>query len=414
MTDHHSGDDAARLRPPTRASFAFVFVTVMLDMLALGIVVPVLPKLIATFENGDYGSAAHMIGLFGFAWAAMQFIFSPVMGSLADSFGRRPVIIMSNLGLGADYVVMALAPSVGWLFVGRLISGITTATFSTASAYIADVTPPEQRAGKFGMLGAAFGLGFVIGPAIGGLLGEIDLRLPFWVAGGFSLANGIYGFFVLPESLPKELRTRFHWRMANPLGSLKLLRSHAMVLALATASFFQRVAHDVLPSVTVIYTDYRYGWSTATVGAMLAGVGISSMLVSGFLTAWAVKHFKERKVMIFGLLAGIVGFSIYGAAALGQIFIMGLPFVALWGMSNPTMMAFMSARVGPSEQGQLQGALSSLGGIAGMIGPILMTQAFALGLHDVDRFHVPGLPFFLAAALILAALILAVRATKER
>ena len=196
-----------------------------------------------------------MIGLFGFGWAVMQFIFSPVMGALSDRFGRRPVVIMSNSGLGLDYFVMAVAPTVNWLFLGRLISGVTAATISTASAYIADVTPPEGARASFGLLGAAFGLGFVIGPALGGFLGEINLRLPFYVAGCFGVLNGLYGFFVLPESLPKERRAPFRWRTANPMGALKLLRSHPMLIALAAASFLQRIAHDGLPSLFVIYTD---------------------------------------------------------------------------------------------------------------------------------------------------------------
>jgi DHA1 family tetracycline resistance protein-like MFS transporter len=212
---------------PRRAALAFIFITVVLDMLALGMIVPVLPKLVEDFMHGNTALAAEYVGLFATVWAAMQFLFSPVLGALSDRFGRRPVILLSNFGLGADYIVMALAPTVWWLFVGRVISGITAASFSTASAYIADVAPPDKRAGGYGMISAAFGLGFVLGPAMGGVLGNIDPRLPFWVAAGLSLLNAMYGFFVLPESLPRDRREAFSWRRANPMGSFKLLRSHA-------------------------------------------------------------------------------------------------------------------------------------------------------------------------------------------
>ncbi len=397
--------------PPGRAAFAFIFVTVMLDMLALGIVIPVLPKLITVFQGGNYGNAAQIIGIFGFGWAAMQFFFSPVMGGLADRFGRRPVIILSNLGLGCDYLVMALAPSVEWLLLGRLISGITAATISTASAYIADVTPPEQRAGRYGMLGAAFGLGFVIGPAIGGFLGDVDLRLPFWVASGFSLANGIYGLFVLPESLPRANRARFDWRKANPLGSLKLLNSHHILMALAIAAFLQRIAHDALPSLTVIYTDYRYGWTPSEVGGLLAVVGISQMLVSALLTGRLVKKLGERKVMLFAMVMGAFGFFVYATATSGLMFIAGVPFIAMWGMGNPAMQAIMTKCLGPSEQGRLQGALSSVSGIGGLIGPILMTQTFAFGISQPGGLHLPGTPYILATIMVLIAAALAARMT---
>src|SRR5436309_10529967 len=240
-----------------RAAFAFIFVTVLLDMLAIGIIVPVLPKLIVQFEHGNISIAATQNGIFGFVFAAMQFVFAPVAGMLSDRFGRRPVVLMSNFGLGCDYLLMALAPSLSWLLLGRFISGITSASIPTANAYIADVTPAERRAAKFGMLGAAFGLGFIIGPALGGFLGGYGLRYPFWAAAGLSLANALYGFFILPESLPKERRAAFSLAKANPMGSLKLLRSNAALYGLATAMFLYYNAHEALPSMFVIYTDYR-------------------------------------------------------------------------------------------------------------------------------------------------------------
>src|SRR5712691_795049 len=222
---------------PRRAAFIFVFITVLLDMLALGIVIPVLPKLVVDFLSGDTARAAEIYGIFGTVWALMQFIFSPVHGALSDRFGRRPLILISNFGLALDYVLMALAPNLWWLFVGRVISGITAASISTAYAYVADVTPPQDRAARFGMLGVAFGAGFILGPAIGGLAGSVDPRLPFWIAAALSLANAAYGFFILPESLPPERRSPFRWRRANPIGSLVLLRSHKRLAAFATVNF---------------------------------------------------------------------------------------------------------------------------------------------------------------------------------
>ncbi|MEO6463534.1 MAG: MFS transporter, partial [Candidatus Eisenbacteria bacterium] len=252
--------------PPRRAALAFIFVTVVLDVLALGLVIPVLPKLVETFLGGDTAAAARVFGVFGTVWAAMQFVFSPLLGALSDRFGRRPVILISNFGLGIDYILMALAPSLAWLFVGRVISGIVGASWTTAAAYLADVTKPEERAANFGRIGAAWGLGFVLGPALGGVLGGIDPRLPFWVAAVLTLLNACYGLFVLPESLPRERRGALDLRKANPLGSLRLLRGHRGLLALATVAFLFWMAHQVLSSTFVLYTSYRYDWSPTLVG----------------------------------------------------------------------------------------------------------------------------------------------------
>jgi DHA1 family tetracycline resistance protein-like MFS transporter len=389
---------------PSRAAFAFIFVTVLLDMMALGIVIPVLPKLIKAFMNGDTAGAAHVVGYFGFFWALMQFLFQPVLGSMSDRFGRRPVIILSNVGLGLDYILMALSPNLWFLFVGRLISGITAASFSTAGAYIADVTAPEKRAARFGMLGAAFGLGFIIGPAVGGVLGDIDLKMPFWGAAVLSLLNGAYGFFVLPESLPKERRAPFSLKRANPLGALKFLGSNATLARLALASFLQRFAHGSLPSMFVLYADYRYGWDAKTVGAVLAAVGVAQMIVSGGLVRPAIARLGERGTMMLGLVSGAVGFALYGYAPTGPIFLIALPLVALWGIANPAIQSLATQRVSPTEQGQLQGAQSSLGSIADMLGPLIYTQVFAIGIARAGLIHLPGAPYYLAAFFVIGAL----------
>ena len=397
---------------PGRAAFAFIFITVLLDMLALGIIIPVLPTLIAGFVEGNTARTAEILGLFGTAWALMQFLFLPVLGALSDRFGRRPVILISCLGLGLDYILMALAPSLAWLFVGRVISGITSASISTGFAYVADVTPPEQRAARFGMIGVAFGAGFVLGPAIGGLAGSVDPRLPFWIAAALGLANALYGWLILPESLPRESPVAFAWRRANPVGALKLLRSHRELFGLASVNFLGMLAHAVLPIVSVLYLFYRYGWNERAVGFVLAGVGIGAMIVQGALIGPAIKRFGERKSLIAGLLFGAAGFFIYGAAWTGMLFLVGIPFMALWGLASPASLALMSRHVGADEQGQLQGANASIGGIASLLGPGVFSLTFAYAIRPDLGIHFPCAPFVLAALLLLAAMVIAWRVTR--
>jgi MFS transporter, DHA1 family, tetracycline resistance protein len=397
---------------PRKAALAFIFVTVTLDMLALGMIAPVLPRLITQFEGGNTVRAAEFIGVFGTVWALMQFAFSPVLGSLSDRFGRRSVILLSNFGLGLDYLVMAVAPTLGWLFVGRLISGVTAASIPTAMAYIADVTPPEKRSAGFGVLSAAFGLGFVLGPALGGVLGSISPRLPFWVAGAFSLVNAMYGLFVLPESLSLAHRSPFSWRRANPVGSLVLLRSHTALFRLAMVLFLGYLAHQVLAGTYVLYADYRYNWTDRTVGLSLALVGICSAIVGALLVKPCVRKFGDRPVMLFGLGFGSVGFAMFGLAATGLGFWLAIPVWNLWGLAGPTAQSLMSHRVSPSEQGQLQGAINGLRGIAGLMGPALFSYVFAASIRPGVTWHLPGAPFYLAALILFSSLLLGFRITR--
>ncbi len=397
--------------PLRKAALAFIFVTVVLDMLALGIIVPVLPKLVLEFEGGDAVSAATIFGVFSTAFAAMQFLFSPLLGALSDRFGRRRVILISNVGLGLDYIIMALAPSVGWLLVGRIISGICAATFSTASAYIADVTPADKRAAGFGMLSAAFGLGFVVGPAVGGLAGSVDPRLPFWIAAAMSLTNAAYGLFILPESLPPGRRAGFQWQRANPVGALLLLRQHAQVFGIAGVVFLSAIAHEVQPTMWVLYTDYRYHWDARTVGLTLALVGLFSAVVGGGLVRTAVARLGERSSLLVGLLFGVAGFTLYGLAPVGMVFCAAIPLVSLWGLAGPAAQALMTRHVAPSEQGRLQGALSGLQGVAFMIGPSLFTGSFAVAIGGHHEWQLPGAPFFVAALMLVASFALAWRVT---
>ena len=395
------------------AAFVLIFATVLLDMLAVGIIIPVLPKLVFDFLGGNAAETAKILGIFGTAWALMQFFFSPLQGALSDSFGRRLMILLSNFGVGLDYVLMALAPTLGWLFVGRVISGITAASISTAYAYVADVTPPDKRAARFGLLGAAFGAGFVLGPALGGLAGTISPRLPFWVAAGLSLANASYGLVILPESLPAARRTRFAWRRANPFGALALLRSHAMLFRLAIINFLGNLAHAVLPSIGVLYMMYRYGWNESIVGLTLAAVGAASIIVRGIVVGPVTRWVGERAALMLGLVFGVGGFLIFALAPTGLIFWLAIPVMALWGLEGPACMALMSRLVGASEQGQLQGANASVTGIANLFGPGLFTLTFAFAIGGGREFNLPGAPFLIASFLLAAAAVAAWLATRE-
>jgi len=397
---------------PSKAAFYFILITVGFDFLAFGIIAPVLPDLIRQFQGGDFARASSVIGYFGLAWATMQFICSPLLGAWSDRFGRRPVILISCFGLAIDYVFMALAPSLRWLFVGRMISGITTSNVATAFAYVTDVTPPEKRAKPFGLISAAFGLGFVIGPAIGGYLGNINLRFPFWAAAALSLANALYGYFVLPESLPRELRSRSAWHMANPLGALTLLRSHPELAGLSVVVTLYYLAHNSLPSMWALYTEYRYSWSHSDVGNSLALVGVCAALVSGALVGPIVKRFGERRSLLSGLFFGFLGFAGFAIASHGWIILSAIPFIALWGIAAPAIQSLMSRRVDPSSQGKLQGAINSLRAVTGMAGPILFTQIFAVAISPEYGLHLPGAPYFVAAFFLLCSLILAVYVTR--
>jgi DHA1 family tetracycline resistance protein-like MFS transporter len=395
---------------PRPAAVAFVLVTVLLDVMALGLVIPVLPKLVEDMA-GSTQQAALVLGVFGTLWALMQLLFSPVLGALSDAYGRRPVLLGSSLGLGLDYVLMALAPDLVWLLVGRVISGIMAATFATAGAYIADVTPPAERAARFGLIGAAFGAGFVLGPAIGGLLGAYDPRLPFWVAAGLSLAAAAYGWLVLPESLPPERRSPFIWRSASPLGALRLLRSDPRLLGLSSAMFLYHVAHAVFPAVFVLHAGYRFGWGPGTVGLALAVFGVCSGIVQGALVKPAVRRLGERTMLLVGMACGILGLAALAFAPNVTVFWAGMLSICLWGFIGPSAQGLMTRLVGGEQQGRLQGAGAGLMGVANLIGPSLFTGSFALGIAPALGGPMPGAPYLVAAVCLMLALAVAGRAT---
>ena len=381
----------------------FIFVTVLIDVLSFGVIIPVLPGLVRQFTGGDYAQAARWIGWFGFLFAAIQFFSSPVQGALSDRYGRRAVILLSCLGLGVDFLLMAVAHTLPLLLVARVVSGMFSASFSTANAYIADVTAPEKRAQAYGMLGAAFGIGFVVGPLIGGWLGGIGLRLPFWFAAGLALLNFIYGLLVLPESLPPQRRSaRFDWSHANPFGALRLLRSYPQVLGLAAVMFLANLAHYVYPSVFVLFAGYRYGWGPVEVSWVLALVGVCSILVNAVLVGRLVARLGERRALLLGLASGVVGFVIYGFADSGHAFLIGVPISALWALAGPAAQALITRQVGADVQGRIQGALMSLISLAGVFGPLVFANTFALFIGTRAPAHLPGAPWLLAGLLLAA------------
>ncbi|MEG1029300.1 MAG: TCR/Tet family MFS transporter [Brevundimonas sp.] len=410
-----------------RAAIAFILVTAVLDIVAMGIVIPVLPHLIEEFV-GSNARAGLLNGVFVALWAGMQFLASPVIGSLSDQYGRRPVILISCAGLAADYVLMALAPSLWWLAVGRLIAGVTSSSFTTIYAYMADITEPDKRARAYGLIGAAFSGGFVLGPVLGGFLGEFGPRVPFWVAGGLSGVAFLYGLFILPESLAPENRMPFSWRRANPVGAMMLLRRHAELAGLAIVNFLLYFAHHVFSAVFVLYAGLRYGWGPWQVGMLLAMVGVLDMIVQGVLVGPVAKKLGDRMTMILGLCGGTVGIALMGWAPTGVAFIIAMLPNALWGLAMPTLQSLMTRRVSESEQGQLQGANMSVASIAGVASPLFFGWVYSVSVGEgfgpvtawlrgvgvdaklasaaVDAISTPGLAFYLAAVVLaLAALI---------
>ncbi|MBX7249585.1 MAG: TCR/Tet family MFS transporter [Caulobacteraceae bacterium] len=430
MTDHAAPpapDNPAGGPPIRKAAFAFILVTVLLDVASLGVIIPVWPALITKFTGTTVG-AGWWIGISGTAWALMQFFFQPLAGALSDRFGRRPVILASNLGTGFDYLVMAFAPSLWFLLVGRLVSGVTSASIATAFAYIADVTEPSKRAARFGLLGAVFGLGFMLGPGAGALLGDArnliaipgtdwvlqgGAHVPFIVAGALSLLNFAYGWFVLPESLPEGRRDRFSWRRANPLGAFQLLKSHVDLLPLATVLLMAQFGHYVLQTVFTLYAFGRYGFRENEIGLTMIAIGVCAMVVQGALVGPIVKLLGERRSIVVGLLCGATGFAIYGLAPTWQIFMIGVPIMSFWGIAGPSTQSLMSRRVAPQEQGKLQGANQGLQSVAGIFAPALYGSVYALFNDQLKGLGMPGFPFFVAGAFLLTGMLIAVWAARD-
>jgi DHA1 family tetracycline resistance protein-like MFS transporter len=417
------GADPPAARPRGRqAAFGFIFASSVMNAVSFGLMIPVLPALIRSFygasaNDSTTASAADWQFVFGLTWGVMQFFSGPVLGMLSDRFGRRPVMLIAIFGLSLDFLVMAFAPTLMWLLVGRIVNGATAASFSTANAYVADISTPQTRARNFGLLGAAFSIGFVLGPSIGGLLTThsvhlgaltIDgLRMPFVVAAGLCAVNWFYGLLVLPESLPPERRiAAFDWRRANPVASLALLRAHQDLLPLATINFLFQFAQQVLPGIFVLYTQLRYHWTTSFLGVTFLITGSLGILVQAVVIGPVVKRVGERGAVIIGAAAGSLAFAIYAFASTATIYFIGMPIFALSQLIQPGLQGLMTQHVSGSEQGRLQGANQSTSGIASIIGPIF-PLTFALTLRTLP--NLPGLPILLASGLMGLALVLALR-----
>jgi DHA1 family tetracycline resistance protein-like MFS transporter len=389
---------------PRKPALGFIFITLVLLVLGFGIIIPVLPRLIVQFQGGSYSEGSASYGLLLSVFAVMQFIAAPILGSLSDRFGRRKIILLALAGSAIDYVIMGLAPSLAWLFIARIISGMTAGALATCNAYIADVTPPEKRAQGFGLVGAAFGFGFAIGPAIGGYLGGISLKLPFFVAAGCVGLNWLYGAFVLPESLPPEHRRPFSWRRANPVGSLLALRRFRGVVDLAWMYFIFAFANTMLQSIWALYTDYRYHWSPSQVGYSLMFIGVMAIIVQGGLVKRIVAKTGERKGLVIGLLISAFVMAAYGTATQGWM-IYGLVLLGAWGgIAGPSAQTLITKHVPPNEQGAVQGSLSGLVSLTGIFAPLFAAWSFGKCIPGV-----PGIAFYESSVLILVALVLAFR-----
>jgi DHA1 family tetracycline resistance protein-like MFS transporter len=392
-------------------ALAFLFVTVLIDAIGFGIVIPVLPGLIVSLSGRSLAGAAEISGWIMFLYAVTQFLCGPVIGGLSDRFGRRPVLLASLTAFGVDYLVMAFAPSLGWLVAARLVAGVTGASFPTAYAYIADISPPEKRSANFGLIGMAFGFGFIIGPALGGIVAQFGPRVPFMLAAGLALANVAYGWFVLPESLKPANRRAFDWRRANPVGALLRLRAaHPRVLVLAATVFVWTLGYQSLYATWNYFGIERFGWTPGEVGWSLAAVGVTGALVQGLLSRRLIPRFGQRNIVVAGALSGIAGYLIYAFAGAGWMMYVGIAVSALQGLVFPSLQGMMSAGVAPSEQGELQGAVSSIQSLSAIVGPPLMTGSFAYFSSAGAPVYLPGAPFVLAAGFSVLTLAIFFRA----
>jgi len=389
------------------AALGFIYAAIMMNTVSMGVIVPVFPTLVKSLTGQGDAGAAQIMGVFGAAWAMMNLIFAPVFGNLSDRFGRRPVLLVSMFGLAFDYLVMALAPNIAWLFIGRVISGITASSGSAAGAYVADVSTPENRARNFGRFGAFANAGILMGPALGGLVGQFDPRAPFWIASLLAFANGLYGLFVVPESLSHDRRMPFHWRRANPIGAVALLVSRKGLLGIAMIFFIAQFAASSFNSVFQFYTHYRYGWGPAQIGLLLMVLSGCGIVVQSFVAGWATKRIGERRSVILGMMVNTAGFSCIGLAANAPQFWAALAPLILAGIAFPNLMSLLSKRVGVDQQGQLQGALAILLGASQLIGPLAYTNVFAWAITGGAWLHLPGLPMLLGSALLLVAVGLA-------
>ncbi len=392
---------------PNNKALVFIFATLLIDIIGISIIIPVMPKLIEQLIHGDISIASRYNGWLIFTYALMQFICSPILGGLSDRYGRRPILLISLFGLGIDYVLLALAPDILWLFIGRAIAGIGGASFTTASAYIADVSTPEKRGQNFGLIGVAFGLGFIIGPVIGGLSSNLGPRAPFWISAGLSLLNFTYGYFVLPESLPKRNRRRFEWKRANPVGSLLQLKKYPVISSLIVTMILVNIAAHAVQSTWSFYTMFKFGWTETMIGYSLGALGIMIALVQGGLIRILIPKIGQANAVVLGLIFYMVGMILFGIANNGWMMFAILIVYCLGGIAGPALQGIISNQVHRSEQGELQGGLTSLMSATSIIGPLLMNNLFSWFSGKNAPVYFPGAPFIAGAALMLISILLA-------
>ncbi|MBN8678808.1 MAG: TCR/Tet family MFS transporter [Chitinophagales bacterium] len=391
-------------------ALAFIFITMLIDVIGFGLIIPVLPKLLEELTGGDLSTAARWGGILMFTYAGMQFLFSPIIGGLSDKYGRRPVILASLFAFGIDFIIQGLAPNIWWFFIGRVLGGITGASFTSGMAYIADVSPVEKRAQNFGLVGAAFGLGFIIGPLIGGVVSfHFGIRAPFFAAAGLALMNWLYGYFILPESLKQENRREFDWKRANPIGSLMNLGRYPVILSLVASLICIYIAGHANQSTWTYITMMKFQWDERWVGYSLAFTGLMTAIVQGGLSRILIPKFGQRSSVLIGLTLYAIGFVLFAFATEGwQMFVYMIPF-ALGGIAGPSLQSIISSQVPANEQGELQGALTSLISLTSIIGPLLMTNLFAHFTAPESTVQFPGAPFLMGAALSLVSMLLAMR-----
>ena len=396
-----------------QAAIGFIFITMLIDITGWGIIIPVIPKLIKELINGDISEASKYGGWLTFAYAITQFLFAPLIGNLSDKFGRRPIILISLFAFALDYLLLSLAPTITWLFIGRIIAGVTGASITTASAYIADVSTPENRAKNFGMIGAAFGLGFIIGPVIGGLLGQYGARVPFYAAAVLCLLNFIYGYFILPESLAKENRRAFEWKRANPIGAFLSLKKHPQLIGLVTAIFLLYVGSHAVHSNWSYFTIYQFNWDERMVGISLGAVGLLVGIVQGGLIRWINPILGNEKSIYIGLALYTVGMTLFAVATESwMMFVFLIPY-CLGGIAGPALQAVVSGQVPPSEQGEIQGTLASLMSASAIVGPPLMSTTFYYFTHEGAPFQFAGAPFILGGFFMLISTFVAYFSLKK-